>query len=86
MDKKEQLEKQITRSSAAYRESQAMWQITWDSVQHHLSSNEVAIEYFSAPLSEDSTIYCALLLRHDSEYPELIPLFEENGLILLRKE
>ena len=74
----EQLEKQITRSSAAYRENQAMWQITWDSVQNHLSSNDVAIEYFSAPLSEDSTMYCALLLRHDSQYPELIPLFEEK--------
>ena len=55
-----------------------MWQITWDSVQNHLSSNDVAIEYFSAPLSEDSTMYCALLLRHNSEYPELIPLFEEK--------
>ncbi|MBO5829617.1 MAG: tetratricopeptide repeat protein [Paludibacteraceae bacterium] len=74
----ERLEKQITRSSAAYRENQAMWQITWDSVQNHLSSNDVAIEYFSAPLSEDSTMYCALLLRHDSQYPELIPLFEEK--------
>ena len=76
----EQLEKQITRSSAAYRENQAMWQITWDSVQNHLSSNEVAIEYFSAPLSEDSTMYCALLLRHNSQYPELIPLFEEKEI------
>ena len=76
----ERLEKQITRSSAAYRENQAMWQITWDSVQNHLSSNDVAIEYFSAPLSEDSTMYCALLIRHDSEYPELIPFFEEKEI------
>ena len=74
----ESLEKELTASSAAYRENQAMWQITWDSVQNHLSSNDVAIEYFSAPLSEDSTMYCALLLRHDSQYPELIPLFEEK--------
>ena len=76
----EQLEKQITRSSAAYRENQALWQITWDSVRNHLSPNEVAIEYFSAPLSKDSTMYCALLLRHNSEYPELIPLFEEKEI------
>ena len=72
------LEKIVTQSSAAYRENQAMWQITWDSVQNHLSSNDVAIEYFSAPLSEDSIMYCALLLRNDSKYPELIPLFEEK--------
>ena len=76
----EQLEKQITRSSAAFREHQVMWQITWDSVRNHLSPNEVAIEYFSAPLSEDSTMYCALLLRHDSEHPELIPLFEQKEI------
>ena len=74
----EQLEKEITRSSATYRESQTMWQITWDSVRNHLSPDEVAIEYFSAPLSEDSVMYCALLVRHDSELPELIPLFEEK--------
>ena len=74
------LEKIITASSAAYRENQAIWQITWDSVRNHLSHNEVAIEYFSAPLSEDSTMYCALLLHHDSEYPELIPLFEEKEI------
>ena len=77
----EQLEKQITRSSAAFREHQVMWQITWDSVRNHLSPNEVAIEYFSAPLSEDSTMYCALLLRHDSEHPEMIPLFEQKEII-----
>ena len=76
----EQLEKQITASSAAYRENQAMWQITWDSVRNHLSPNEVAIEYFSALRSEDSTMYGALLVRYDSEYPELIPLFEEKEL------
>jgi len=72
------LEKVITRSSSVYRENQAMWKITWDSVQSHLSFNEVAIEYFSAPLLKDSTMYCALLLRQDSEYPELIPLFKEK--------
>ena len=76
----EQFEKQITRSSAAFREHQAMWQITWDSVRNHLSPNEVAIEYFSAPLSKDSTMYCALLLRHDSEHPEMIPLFEQKEI------
>ena len=74
------LEKLLVQNSAAFREHQAMWQITWDSVRNHLSPNEVAIEYFSAPLSEDSTMYCALLLRHDSEHPEMIPLFEQKEI------
>ncbi len=70
------LEKQITISSAAFRESKEQWKINWESVKKQLSKNEVAIEYFSAPISQDSTMYCALLLRHNSKYPELIPLFE----------
>ena len=41
-------------------------------------SSELAIEFFTVTISEDSTMYCALLLRHDSEYPELISLFEEK--------
>ena len=72
------LEKEITKSSAAYRENQAMWHITWDSVRNHLKKGQVTIEYMVAPLNEDSTMYCALLLRQNSNYPELIPLFEEK--------
>jgi CHAT domain-containing protein len=37
----------------------------------------------TVPLNEDSTIYCALLLRKDSKYPELIPLFEEKEALAL---
>ena len=74
----EQLEKEITRSSAAYRENQRQWNITWDSVRAELKPNQVAIEYMSAPLNEDSTMYCALLLRDTCSHPILIPLFEEK--------
>ena len=77
------LEKEITRSSAAYREGQTMWNITWDSVRQSLTSNQVAIEYMSVPLNEDSTMYCALLLRDTCSYPDLIPLFEEKELLAL---
>ena len=72
------LEKIMTISSSAFRQSKEQWNINWKSVKKQLSRNEVAIEYFSAPLSKDSTMYCALLLRHNSKYPELIPLFEEK--------
>lgn len=79
----EVLEKQLTTQSATYREHQRQWHITWDSVRTHLRSDEVAIEYMIAPLTEDSTMYCALLLRHGSEYPEMIPLFEEKQVASL---
>ena len=72
------LEKIMTISSSAFRQSKEQWNINWESVKKQLSQNEVAIEYFSAPLSQDSTLYCALVLRHNSKYPELIPLFEEK--------
>ena len=75
------LEKIITKSSAIFRETKQQQSITWDSIQQYLSPDEVAIEYFIAPLNEDSTMYCALLLRHDSQYPELIPLCEEKEIV-----
>ena len=74
----EQLEKEITRTSAAYRENTRQWNLTWDSVRTHLARKQVAIEYMVAPLNADSTMYCALLLRKNSKYPKLIPLFEEK--------
>jgi len=80
-EKADSLEKLMIKSSTAFRENQALWEITCNSVRKHLSSNEVAIEFFSVPLSKDFTMYCALLLRHDSKYPELIPLFEEKKVL-----
>ena len=76
-DEAEVLEKEITKSSAAYRENIRQWTITWDSVRNVLKPNQVAIEYMSAPLTDDSTMYCALLVRDTCTYPILIPLFNE---------
>lgn len=75
------LEKIVTKSSAIFRETKQQQSITWDSIQQYLNPDEVAIEYFIAPLNEDSTMYCALLLRHDSQYPELIPLCKEKEIV-----
>ena len=83
MQESEQLEKQIIIKSAVYRENRDMWKITWDSVRNHLKKNQVAIEYMVAPLNDDSTMYCALLLRKNSKYPELFPLFNEKDVLPL---
>ena len=74
----ESLEKAITRKSAAYRENMRQWDITWDSVRAVLKPKQVAIEFMRAPLNEDSTMYCALLVRNTCSYPIMIPLFEEK--------
>ena len=79
----ETLEKEITRSSAAYRENMRQWEITWDSVRAVLKPKQVAIEFMRAPLNEDSTMYCALLVRDTCSYPIMIPLFEEKEVTQL---
>lgn len=79
----EMLEKNITLASSEYRKNIHQWNITCDSVQNSLKPNQVAIEYMVAPLNEDSTMYCALLLRRNYKYPKLIPLFEEKKVTTL---
>ncbi len=79
----ESLEKEITRKSAVFRENMQQWAITWDSVRAELKPNQVAIEYMRAPLNDDSTMYCALLLRDTCSYPIMIPLFEEKEVSAL---
>ena len=79
----EQLEKEITRKSAAFRENLRQWAITWDSVKAALKPNQIAIEYMRTPLNEDSTMYCALLVRDTCSYPIMIPLFEEKEVTQL---
>ena len=79
----ERLEKEVTHSSSVFRQNREQWQITWESVRNHLDKKQLAIEYLIAPLNKDSTMYCALLLRNNSEYPELIPLFEEKEVLSL---
>ena len=78
------LDKQLVLHCSEYRQDIERNSIDWKTVQKNLSSNEVAIEYFSAPISADSTMYCALLLRHDSPCPELISLFLSDSKSLIK--
>ena len=73
------LEKEVTMHSAAFRKNEELWKIDWQQVQQHLQKSEVAIE-FSRIEFEDSVMYAALLLRKESQYPQLISLFEEKQI------
>ena len=79
------LESEIGQMCTDYREAHILQKVTSDSIKKSLDINELAIEFVSfenyLDHSTDSIMYCALLLRHDSEYPELIPLFEEKELL-----
>jgi len=74
----EQLEKQLTEQSVAFRENNNLWSISWDTVRSYLRKKQTAIEFMTAPVGENSLMYCALLLKHNSKQPLLIPLFEEK--------
>ena len=74
----------MTNKSTIYRTAKCETDLSWKDVQKNLSNNEIAIEFTSFHLFRDrytdSTMYCALFLRNDSEYPELISLFEEKEI------
>ena len=54
--------------------------LKWKDIQNHLHSEDVAIEFLSFPVNNDSIVYTALLLRKGSESPKMITLFEEKQL------
>ncbi len=78
------LDKVLTQKSQFYKQSQEEMQFKWTDVQKSLQRNEAAIEfvnfrYFNRELT-DSMLNYALVLKKDSKYPELIPLFEDKQL------
>ena len=79
--KAEEIEREITIASSAYRENERKWKITWDSVRNTLCANQVAIECMRTHQNDKSDLYCALLLRDTCSHPILIPLFEEDEVI-----
>lgn len=78
--REDSLEKQLTLRSAIFRERKDQWNVRWEDVRNSLKKSDVAIEFFTAPLNMDSTMYCALLLRKKSKYPQLVPLFEMDNV------
>ena len=80
-----ELDKQLTAMSVDYKQGKDIWDIKWNDVKKKLKPNEVAIEFISFDYYHkgeftDSTLYCALLLRNNSQYPEMITLFEEKEI------
>jgi len=78
------LDKVLTQKSQLYKQSAADMQVKWTDVQKSLKPDEAAIEFISFNYFNkhytDSTLYCALVLKKDSKYPEMIRLFEEKQL------
>jgi CHAT domain-containing protein/Flp pilus assembly protein TadD len=80
----ENVEKELTRRSAAFSNQQKAINISLQDVQQNLQPDEVAIEFVSFQLYrrgwKDSTVYAAYILQKNNPVPVFIPLFEEKQL------
>lgn len=57
--------------------------ITWQNVRDKLNADDAAIEFISSD-NGDASIYYALVLKKDSEYPKIIFLTKEDKLNIIR--
>lgn len=82
--KTEALEKELTRTSAAFRNGQGNLGIDMKSIQRKLQDNEAAIEFVRFRLFNkkvtDSVIYAAYILTKNAAMPVFVPLCEEKQL------
>ncbi len=78
------LERSLVESSQEFSDYRQDNQITWEDVRKSLKSDEAAIEFTDFRKREkdggDEIIYSALIVKPESEYPEMIKLFSEDQL------
>ena len=86
----ELLDKKLSRSATNYGAMAKFNNINWKDVQSHLTSEDIAIEFYNIPIIERSdTIqnivgeprYCAVVLKKDYPYPKIVPICKESELI-----
>ena len=87
IQRRNDIDKFLTNKCLQYQEARKISDVKWQDVQQELDTSQIAIEITSFQFFRnrytDSTMYCALLLRNNSEYPELISLFEEKEVTTL---
>ena len=83
-NKAKELERSLVERSQDFSDYRKGMQITWEDVKKNLNADEAAIEFTDFRKKErdggDAVIYCALILRNNSEYPEMVKLCEESQL------
>lgn len=74
-------EMELARDSKAYGDYTHNLTINWKDVQRRLGDNDIAIEFLDFPIyNTDSTMYVALTLKKEYDYPHMVTLFEEKQL------
>jgi len=80
----EDLEKDLNRRSAGFRNINGTFEVKGSQVLEKLSDNEAAIEFIKFNVSgnneTDSTIYAAYVFTSANSFPAFVPLFEERQL------
>ena len=71
----------IIRRSKSYGDYMKSMKVSWKHIQQRLGKNDIAIEFINFPVKNDSIMYVALTMRKDSDFPNMIPLFEEKQLL-----
>ena len=79
------LERQLVQRAKVYGDYTANLVIDWKQVRQKLGSGEMAVEFVSFPLRNDSVMYAAYCLRKDMPSPKMVPLFEERQLTSIDK-
>jgi len=83
------MEADLVRKSGEFSDFNKVQNINWKMVQTNLQKGEAAIEFIHFPLFNpdssltdftDYTQYAALVIKKNSMYPEMIPLFKEKQL------
>jgi CHAT domain-containing protein/Flp pilus assembly protein TadD len=77
----ELMEKEITKRVVNFSDMNQVMNESWRDLQTDLSKNEALVEFIHFNIGKDSTVYCALVLKSNSVFPEMIPLFEEKQLL-----
>lgn len=80
----DELEKQLVKKSAAYRDIDQLFTADWKEIQKQLQPTEAAIQFISYDMmavnETDSIQYAAIVLRPKDKQPHFIPLFNQNRL------
>ncbi|MBK7133634.1 MAG: CHAT domain-containing protein [Bacteroidales bacterium] len=78
------IERELVSSSQDFSDYRKGLQITWEDVRKSLKPDEAAIEFTDFKRMEkdggNEVTYCALMLKANSESPEMIKLFTEDQL------
>lgn len=70
----EEKEKQFMRECRLVGNQADRLLVRWPAVRERLANDELAVEFVSFPIENDSTIYVALIIKQDMPTPTMVPL------------